>query len=53
MKHTLVQKWMLGSRQWRNEGVVAYVNSAQKNDIKHWKASIKWEPETIKYKTLI
>ena len=51
MKHTLVQKWMLGSRPWWDAGVVAYVNSVKKNDIKYWKASIKWE--TMKYKTLI
>ena len=41
MKHTLVQKWMLGSRSWWNEGVVVYVNSVKKNDIKYLKASIK------------
>ena len=35
MKHTLVQKWMLGNRPWWNAGVVAYVSSVKKNDIKY------------------
>ena len=51
MKHTLVQKWIVGSRSWWNAGVVAYVSSVKKNDIKYLKALIKWE--TMKYKTFI
>ena len=35
MKHTLVQKWMLGSRPWWNAGVVAHVSLVKKNDIKY------------------